>query len=708
MKNNSFYIKDLQWLEERIKVIEYLENLFTSEDFATISPKAGEIVLFENNEVKSLDYFVNSLSNIKNKLQELYSKNGSSYGLTMLDYVLIKEMEYLKVEINQYFNLKGNTLLQKAHLQTYTKQLDDIFSIIDTLTYEDLNNKLEEFLEKYSKSQINHFDKYLIDSKIIDIVLAAIEIQVSKEPTSKINLSIITKYGLDDELLHSIKSLILEKAKNKENNDKFTTLELYEKLNIDELTNPKIWNEIFEIHTIETVEVQQQTGKNENSVDTNEISFDDDKFPTLSEIQFASCLSSPEKLKSIFQFLKNSSTKCTIGKFCKNSNHTYSYKHCEIPNTFSSFKKLVKDCNVRYTYATVDETTGEYKDLSIEFANLEEFASITTKDYVRIIEIEINAKELFGCRFRTCPNLKSAIINGVENISREAFYMCFNLEHVYLGDSVKSIDISAFQNTSITEISIPDRTETIDTCAFYDCCNLKKAKLGNSIKIIGNSAFNHTALEEISIPNSTETIGDSAFCDCANLKKANLGHGVKAIGESAFYYTSLEEISIPDSTELIGNYAFSNCDKLRIVNFGNSVTTIGESAFSFTSLEEIFIPDSTGFLGNAVFYNCGNLRSVHLGNGITFIGNDCFYNTSLNEIYFPDSYFVSDDFLLQLFNKFSLPKKVYSNNCASYFDTVEIAKYTIDVPVEEKDKAATVLANDINNLIEDNQMAAQK
>lgn len=700
MVNNSFFIKDLQWLEEKIKIIEYLENCFTSEDFAEISSEFGKIVLFENNGVKNLDYFVNSLSHIQKEVQEVYSKNELSYGLTMLDYVLIQEMEYLKQEINQYFNLKGNTLLQKIHIQTYEKQLDDIFSLLDTLAYEDVTKKLEEFLEKYTKAQINHFDKYIIDSKVIDIILKAIEIQVLRRPISKINLSLITKYELDNELLHSIKSLILEKAKNAEDSNKFSFLELYEKLSIDELTNPQIWNEIFKAHTVETVEVQQEKEKAESASST----YSDDKFPTLSELQSSSCLSSSEKLKSIFNYLKNSSIKCTIGRFCPDLTGKQIYKHCAIPSTFSSFKKLVKDCNVKYTYATIDETTGEYKDLSIEFAKLEEFAAITQADYIRIVEIEINAKELFGCQFTPCRNLKSVIINGVEDIPSNSFFNCYNLEYVYLGNTVKFIGMSAFQNTSITQISIPDNTEIINKYAFYECSNLKTANFGNSVKFIGSHAFDHTALEEISIPTSTETICDYAFYECSNLKTANLGHGVKTIGESAFEYTALEEISIPDSTELIDNYAFAHND-LRIVNLGNSVKTINDYAFSSTELEKFVVPNSTKVLGKSVFNNCDNLRSVYLGNGIETIKTYCFYNTSLDEIYFPNSYFVSDDILLQLFDEFSLPKKVYSNNSASYFDTVEIAKYTIDTSVEEKDEAATIVAHDINTLIEDRQIA---
>lgn len=678
------YIQDIKNLEKKVNLIEYLENFTNYDDFVETSLENEVIAKWDKRNPKSLDYFIKTLSHIKDEAQEVYSKSKSSYGTTTLEDLLIKDITYLQFDINQYFSLKGNALLQKMHIQTYTKQLDDISSILDSLTYENVNKKLQDFLEKYTKAQLNHFDKSIIDSKIISILLKAIENQVLKRPNSKINLSLITKYGLDTELLHSVKNYVLEKAKNKKKDGNFASLELYENLNMNELSNPQIWNKIFEIHTIETVEVknEEEEKKDEDATYKNEVSFSDNRIPTIGELQASYCLSSSERLKSIFNNLKNSSIKCTIGKLSLDLTGKQSYKHHSIPLTFSSFKKLVQSCDVKYTYATIDKTTGKYKDLSIEFAKLEEFPAITIKDYERIVEIEINAKELFYCNFCACRNLEKISINGVEAIPQNSFYNCSNLKSIYLNNSVKCIGRAAFAYTAIEEIIIPDSTETIAAEAFKECTKLKTAILGNSVKTIGGKAFCHTSIKEVVIPDSAETIDYYAFEKCYNLKTAILGNGVKTIGKFAFSHTAIEEISIPNSTETIGESAFEACADLRIVHLGNRIITIKNNAFASTELEEFYIS------GDSHVLNQYDILRIFTGSKI---------NPK-----FPKRIYISDKNYWKYFDDDKVIFKIQTG--LPSINVIEIIKYTIDAPVEEKDEAATVVANDINKLIEDKQI----
>ena len=51
---------------------------------------------------------------------------------------------------------------------------------------------------------------------------------------------------------------------------------------------------------------------------------------------------------------------------------------------------------------------------------------------------------------------------------------------------------------------------------------------------IGESAFENSNLESITIPDSVKTIGKKAFSSCTNLKTVTIGNGVKSIKHNAF------------------------------------------------------------------------------------------------------------------------------------------------------------------------------
>ena len=78
-----------------------------------------------------------------------------------------------------------------------------------------------------------------------------------------------------------------------------------------------------------------------------------------------------------------------------------------------------------------------------------------------------------------------------------------------------------------------------------------------SVTSIGESAFNNSKLTTITIPNSVTSIGDQAFQYCTYLKDVTIGNRVESIGRAAFNNcSSLRSIIIPQSVKYIYNYAF--------------------------------------------------------------------------------------------------------------------------------------------------------
>ncbi len=161
----------------------------------------------------------------------------------------------------------------------------------------------------------------------------------------------------------------------------------------------------------------------------------------------------------------------------------------------------------------------------------------------------------------------------------------------YNGKPVTEIGESAFANTYITSIKIPDSVTVIGDFAFDECDNLTSIEIPNGVTSIGEDAFgNCLNLTSIEIPNSVTSIGDFAFSYCSNL-------------------TSVE---IPNSVTSIGYGAFSGCSNLTSVVINGSLTSNGGYTFGgCASLTSVVIDDSLISIEGYMFKDCDNLTSVY-------------------------------------------------------------------------------------------------
>ncbi len=220
------------------------------------------------------------------------------------------------------------------------------------------------------------------------------------------------------------------------------------------------------------------------------------------------------------------------------------------------------------------------------------------------------------------------ITYSVTEIGANAFNYCTKISTVNIPYGVKSIGFSAFYESSLTYVSIPESVTTIGMHSFRSC------------KILQN----------VTIPGSVEKIEMDAFEGCSSLTKIIIPEGVKEIAYGAFFdCTNVDTISLPGSLEIMGFGVFGNCgnntDELT-VTMKEGMKEIGANAFGgCKKLKEIIIPSTVEIIENSVFSKCIALENVIIRTErITQIEKNTFNDCeSLTSIEIPNSVTVFDE-----------------------------------------------------------------
>lgn len=147
--------------------------------------------------------------------------------------------------------------------------------------------------------------------------------------------------------------------------------------------------------------------------------------------------------------------------------------------------------------------------------------------------------------------------------------------------STTFIDAQAFFNyLTLEAVSIPDSVVEVGRAAFSGCKKLRAVRLGNSVKTIGMDAFLDTSLERLRIPASVESIGAKALItngahhgrQAPSLKSVTVDAGnerfytvpgllCERIDDSSsrivLYTGEVASLTIPDDVTEIASYAFN-------------------------------------------------------------------------------------------------------------------------------------------------------
>lgn len=238
----------------------------------------------------------------------------------------------------------------------------------------------------------------------------------------------------------------------------------------------------------------------------------------------------------------------------------------------------------------------------------------------------------------------------------------FSVPETVNGITVKSIGESAFENSDITEIILPDSVESIKDSAFRNCPELKTIYAKN-VKTIGNNAFyNCTWIKNMMLLGPLTSIGEYSFYNTGSKQNAFIGSTftlnlkqLTAIPDGTFSGSAIAELNLGE-IKTIGKNAFLNCNQLVNVSFDylmnmpdgcfrgcESLVFVGISGLSyipisaFNSCENLvyaMFPD-VKFVSSNAFENCVSLMSVSLPKA-TLVSSNAFSGCSkLTVLYLP-------------------------------------------------------------------------
>gem|GEM_PF-2997592 len=194
---------------------------------------------------------------------------------------------------------------------------------------------------------------------------------------------------------------------------------------------------------------------------------------------------------------------------------------------------------------------------------------------------------------------------GISHIGGSAFSLS-SVKRIRMDDSIVSIEESAFCDSALENVTLPEHLSNIPEHAFSGCENLKSIVLPDSVKRINDQAFwGCLALKEVTIPSGLESIGWQVFDETPYKKMHTDKEGFTVVDDFLVDYIGNEkDLVIPDN---LGISRISDCflkqnQRIRSLTFPKGLKTIGEKVcFMCPQLDSISFPESLKEVGAGSF-----------------------------------------------------------------------------------------------------------
>ena len=200
-----------------------------------------------------------------------------------------------------------------------------------------------------------------------------------------------------------------------------------------------------------------------------------------------------------------------------------------------------------------------------------------------------------------------ALPSTLKKIGKQTFALSGNttyeaeMSSIIFPDGLEEIGQSAFQNSKLTSVSLPDSVTTLGTGVFAGSGKITSLKLSAGLTAIPDAAFSAGAvadmkLASVEIPYGVKTIGRNAFVG-THVEQLTLPDTLTAIGQTAFQNHQLTELEIPGSVTEIGKQAFkltqeNLAKKITKLTLNEGLESIGQEAFAGNAITTVDLPST--------------------------------------------------------------------------------------------------------------------
>lgn len=237
----------------------------------------------------------------------------------------------------------------------------------------------------------------------------------------------------------------------------------------------------------------------------------------------------------------------------------------------------------------------------------------------------------FVCDGRWSSLTQITLPEGMTAIPGGAFYKCWKLQTVNLGQSIQSVGDYAFAQSGVTDVTIPQSVSYIGKSVFENCKSLAHVEIPESVDvqkemfdgceslydaagllIVSNVLIDINAnTESVTVPEGVKKIGTKLLDYGSEIKDLTFPEGLVMISDYAFMGSKLEKVSLPSTLQTIGEYAFSGCN-MQEITIPEGIKSVGARAFaSCTSLSRVTMPKKPEKVGYDIFTGCEALLDEH-------------------------------------------------------------------------------------------------
>ena len=233
------------------------------------------------------------------------------------------------------------------------------------------------------------------------------------------------------------------------------------------------------------------------------------------------------------------------------------------------------------------------------------------------VKFPASMKEISAYELNYHDSTKSAVYSTRLDVAEDSPYFESEDGVVYSKDGTKLI---AAPILYWKDLAIPEGVKTVGEWACVQC-EIGNPGFPDTLVTIEEGAFENSSASEVVLPDSVKRIGDRAFqylglWGSSSLKKLSLGNGVESIGDWAFSRMGDTELVLPEPLKSVGMGAFLSCPNLKTITF-DSEPSFDRGVFRGCPNLSTLNINTDVYLSAEFFSDCPSLTNFVIGEDVT-------------------------------------------------------------------------------------------